>query len=97
MNFEAFFQSLQQCRINLMDNGELIVVPEAVQCGDVISILVGAHSQCTLKLESHGNWSLVSGDCYMFTKHFEDATFGRFMCDEYIKCNQDKVEEFILR
>jgi len=79
-----------------MENGELVIVPEAVQSGDVIYILSGAISACALRPSPDGRWALVSGDCHIFTDNFRNQEEGFFMCDEYIACNQDKVEEFRL-
>lgn len=80
-----------------MDNGELIIVPEAVRPGDTICILSGAISACALRELPDGRWMLMSGDCYIFG---EDSVFTQDypvpFDDEYITWNQDKKEEFRL-
>jgi hypothetical protein len=98
-NIRNFTQSLQQCRISMMENGELVVVPEAARSGDVICILSRAVSACILRPSPDGHWTLVSGDCYIFREgSLIAAQRGlSFACDKYIVCNQDVVEEFRLR
>ena len=93
-----FRETLQQFRISLMDNGELILVPGAVQCMDVVCILSGADSPCVLRLVREGNWALVSGDCYILTEEFglRDSE-GVFGCDEHVLRNQSRLEEFVLQ
>lgn len=81
-----------------MDNGELVIVPEAIRCGDVIVIISGAIVACALRCSSDGSWALISGDCQMSTEKFRsqrDRSY--FMCDEYVACHQDRLEEFRLR
>jgi hypothetical protein len=96
---EAFYNSLQQCKISLMSNGELIIVPEAVRCGDVVSMFAGADSPCVIRPDGQGGWTLISGDCFVFTEQFlsHGTVHGDFWCGTYVKRNQDKVEEFVLR
>jgi hypothetical protein len=78
-----------------MDNGELVIVPGAVRCGDVICILSGTVSACAMRPDLDGGWSLVSGDCYLFTEEFRSplGPFS-FMCGDYVARNQSKVQEF---
>lgn len=94
-----FQENLQHRRISLLENGELAIVPGDVQNGDIICILSGAVLPSLLRPGLDGSWTLISGDCYIFTDKFvkfpEEVTF--FMCDEYILCNLDRVEEFRLR
>jgi hypothetical protein len=81
-----------------MDNGELVIIPEAVRCGDMIIILSGAISGCVVRPFPDGSWVLVSGDCHMFTdefRPFEDSQI--LLCEEYVAYNQDRAEEFRLR
>jgi hypothetical protein len=78
-----------------MENGELIIVPGAVQCMDVVCVLSGAHSPCVLRPDREGNWALVSDDCHMLTKEFTD-TEGSFVYDEHVMRNQSKLEQFVL-
>ena len=81
-----------------MDNGELVIVPAAVRCGDVICMLSGSLSACALRPFPNGSWALVSGDCFIFTEKFRLPKEDYFLlCDEYVACNQDRVEEFRLR
>ncbi|KAF2686360.1 hypothetical protein K458DRAFT_430202 [Lentithecium fluviatile CBS 122367] len=76
-------ESLQQCRIILMDNGELAIVPGNVRYGDVVCILSGTDSACTLRPDRNGNWTLVSGDCYILTESFKFPNYGWFLCDDH--------------
>ena len=39
----------------------------------------------------------MSGDCYTFTIDFRDPETWHVQCDEYVACNQDRIEEFGLR
>jgi hypothetical protein len=81
-----------------MDNGELVIVPEAVQHGDVICLLLGAISACALRPFPDGTWALISGDCYIFTNTIQFQGDGYFStCDEYVACSERRVEEFRLR
>jgi hypothetical protein len=76
----------------------LVIVPKAVKYGDVIIVLSGAISACVVRPFPDGSWSLISGDCHIFA---DDSMFSgvtsHFVCDEYVACNQDRVEEFRLR
>jgi hypothetical protein len=93
-----FFEKLHQCRISLLGNGELAVVPRAAQCGDVICILSGTVSTCALRSSPDNSWSLVGGDCDLFTQRFERPDTGEwFVSDDFILENQDKVQEFSIR
>lgn len=96
-NIEDLFKSLQQCRISLLETGELMVVPASARCGDIVCILSGSNAPCLLRPNQDGNWTLISGDCYIFS----DFTFpdhpGVFMCDEFVAHNQDSVQEFIIQ
>jgi hypothetical protein len=81
-----------------MDNGELVIVPGAVRCGDVICILSETVSACALRSDPDRSWSLVSGDCYLITTKFHPSGAERsFMCDDYVVRNQSKVQEFRLQ
>jgi hypothetical protein len=81
-----------------MENGELVIVPEAVQHGDVICLLLGTISACALRPFPDGTWALISGDCYIFTDtvYFE-RDYSLSTCDEYVKRSKKRVEEFRLR
>jgi hypothetical protein len=81
-----------------MENGELVIVPEAVQCGDAIVVLSGAMVACALRHSPDGSWILISGDCYIFTESFRHSPSPWFFaCDDYVAYNHDRVEEFRLR
>jgi hypothetical protein len=81
-----------------MDNKEIVIVPENVQLGDVICILSGTDSACALRDSQHGQWTLASGDCYIFTEDFRYPDEpGWFMCDEYIVQNQGRIQDFRIR
>ena len=95
-----FRDAMQQCRIGLTENGELVIVPGAGKVGDVICALSGAVSACVLRPLSDGSWVLISGDCHISTQSFRSTgefENSFFMCDEYVMCNRDRVEEFKLR
>jgi hypothetical protein len=94
----TFLETLQRCRINLLDNGDLVIAPEAVLCGDVICILSGTVSACALRFNMDESWSLISGDCHLSTQEFTHPDNGFwFVSDDYIIQNQDKVQEFRIR
>jgi hypothetical protein len=81
-----------------MDNREIVIVPESAQHGDVICILSGTDSPCALRDDQQGQWTIVSGDCYIFTEsfwHLYEAS--SFVCDEYIEQNQARLQEFRIR
>ncbi|KAF1843234.1 uncharacterized protein K460DRAFT_396592 [Cucurbitaria berberidis CBS 394.84] len=93
-----FFNSLQLCRVILMDNGELAIVGRSVHEGDVVCVFSGADSPCALRSNENGTWTLVSGDCFIFTESFKPyMSAGEFMCDDYVAHHQDRLEEFKLR
>jgi hypothetical protein len=97
-NLWFFSETLQQCRICLLDNGELVIVPRAAQCGDVICILSGTVSACALRFNLDNSWSLISGDCYLFNQKFmHPVAYEWFVSDDYIRQNQDKVQVFRIR
>lgn len=78
-----------------MDNGELIIVPAAIQCGDVICILQGSVSPCALRVDQDGKWTVVSGDCHIFERELLDGNLC-LMSEEYIARNKEHVETFRL-
>jgi hypothetical protein len=81
-----------------MDNGELVIVPGAAQPGDVICILAGSISACALRPFPDGSWALISGDCFIFPDKIRQLIEDYFFLgDEYVACNEDRVEEFRLR
>ncbi|KAF2676828.1 hypothetical protein K458DRAFT_481669 [Lentithecium fluviatile CBS 122367] len=54
-----FLESLQQCKIAMMDNGELPIVPRSVCNGDRVCVLSGAISPCVLRPNQDGTWTLL--------------------------------------
>lgn len=80
-----------------MDNGELVIVPEAVRDGDTIVTFSGADSPCAIRPDGRGGWTLISGDCYILTEQSLQQWSGDFWCSKYVESNQSKVEEFTLR
>lgn len=98
-NVQGFFESLQQRRIVLMDNGELAVLSGTTCIGDRVCLLSGADSLCALRLEQDEKWTLASGEVDIFADGFRCEGFHRswFMCDGYILQNQDRLENFIIK
>jgi hypothetical protein len=81
-----------------MENKEIVIVPENVQRGDVICILSGTDSACALRDDRHGQWTLVSGDCYIFTESFWAPNKSEWsMYDKYIEQNQARIQQFRIR
>jgi hypothetical protein len=80
-----------------MENGELVIVPEAVRLEDTICILSGTATACALRANIDGSWTLISGDCWIFTELFQLRDEWFIACDEHIACNKDKIEEFRIR
>jgi hypothetical protein len=97
-NYRYFFEALQECRIILTGNGKLVIVPGAVQCGDVICIFSGTISACALRPEMDGSWSLISGDCHIFGMDFRDQDWPSIpFGDEYVRHHDSVAEEFRIR
>ncbi|KAF2656886.1 HET-domain-containing protein [Lophiostoma macrostomum CBS 122681] len=91
-----YAQSTEECFTEVAKF--LLLVPGAVRPGHTICIFSGASSACALRELPDGRWALISGDCHIFMENSEFLEYGYvFLCDEYIACNQDKNEEFILR
>jgi hypothetical protein len=92
-------EALQQCRICLLRNGELAILPASVQINDTVCILSNTDSPCALRRrDGQGHWTLVSGDCYIFG----DASMlslrnGGNVLDDAIAGMQDIVEKFVIR
>jgi hypothetical protein len=97
-NVGFFVRSMQQCCIILLDNNELAIAPRDVQDGDLVCILPGSISACVLRPAETEHWSLVSGDCFIFTQNYRKPGYqDEFECDEYITDNQEKAELFRIR
>lgn len=90
-----FFDALHGCRIALLDNSELVIVAGGVRTGDVMCILSGAYSPCALRRLRSNYWSLVCGDCYIFTRNFYKDLI--FCSDAYVAQHQDSVQSFNIR
>ncbi|KAK9415980.1 putative Heterokaryon incompatibility domain-containing protein [Seiridium unicorne] len=58
-------EALQSCRIFLCMTGDIGIVNDAACEGDVIVIVDGTVSPCLLRPRPDGNWTLISGDCYI--------------------------------
>ncbi|KAF2635552.1 HET-domain-containing protein [Massarina eburnea CBS 473.64] len=83
---------------SLLDNGELATVPSSARHGDLVCIISGSDSTCVLRPDTHGNCTLISGDCYIFITSFLSRNFPRWdFFGEYIECNQDRFEGFKIR
>jgi hypothetical protein len=97
-----FYKSLNQCKIALMENGELVTVPASVQYSDVVCFISGTASPCALRMDLHGTWRLISGDCYVFIKSYHGLfPYGfrphGFRCDRYVTDHASQVEVFKIR
>jgi len=90
---ENFYQALQLCKVSLLSNGELATVPEDAQSGDAVCIIKGAVAPCLLRKDRNGRWKLISGDCFLFATGLQHVSG----LGAYVKANQDRVEEFVLR
>lgn len=81
-----------------MGNGELAILPASIRVDAVVCILSNTDSPCALRPDGNGNWTLVSGDCYVFGDVSElSLLHGGLVLDDYIASNQDKVEKFSIR
>ncbi|KAF2026122.1 hypothetical protein EK21DRAFT_116126 [Setomelanomma holmii] len=96
---QAFFNALQQCRIVLLDNGNLAIGPGDVYEGDAVYALQGAASPCLLRSDELKNrWILISGDVYIASDAFVGFWDNRYDdCDNYIAQNPDQLENFRIR
>ncbi|KAH3907818.1 hypothetical protein HBH56_181360 [Parastagonospora nodorum] len=94
-NFE---KALQQCRIILLDNGELAITPGSVRVNDVICIMPKTDAPCALRSNEKGAWRLMSGDCYIFgAVSMLALTHGGVVLDQYVGRNLDKLQDFLIR
>ena len=80
-----------------MDDGGLAIVPEAARPGDLICALSGAISPCALRPSSNETWTLISGDCYIFTDDYRARETEFFLCDDFVAYNDHMAEEFVIR
>ncbi|PVH96700.1 HET-domain-containing protein [Periconia macrospinosa] len=92
----AFFESLHQCRISLMGNKELAIVPACAERGDVVCILSGTDAPCVLRSGQPENWTLISGDCYIFADSYIDGN-GWFLSDDFMLSRDQRAQQFKIR
>jgi hypothetical protein len=93
-----FIKGLQQCRICLLGNGELAILPASVRINDTVCIFANTDSPCALRADGKGHWTLVSGDCYVMGDVSVLAlNHGTDALHEYIRCNQNQLEDFLIR
>ena len=67
-------EALQRCKIALMQNAQLVLVPDAAECGDIVCMAKAAMSPFLLRPRQDGCWSLVSGDCYIFESSLQSVS-----------------------
>ncbi len=93
-----FYYTLQQCRVILLDNGQLCIAPEGTEVGDTVRIFAKSIAPCILRPNSSGKWRLISGDCFVFQRDYRrSSSWADFGCDEYLKDMELKPEEFIIQ
>ncbi|EUC41293.1 hypothetical protein COCMIDRAFT_40509 [Bipolaris oryzae ATCC 44560] len=92
-----FFNSLNQCRIGVMDNKELIIVPACAERENVVCILSGTDAPCLLRPDQFENWTLLTGDCHIFGDSFRVPSTVFFLCDEFIESHDNRVRDFRIR
>lgn len=89
-------RSFAQCRLSLMNNGEVAIVPDGTKSGDIVCILSGSVAPCVLRLNQDGMWTVISGDCYILQDRFTNL-WGVFCSAPYILEHAQRVEEFVIR
>ena len=92
-DIKLLYEALQLCKITLMQNGELVVVPNGAECGDVVCIPEEGVAPFLLRPRKDECWSLVSGDCYIFN----DRLHGEYELTIYFKTTRKQRETFTLR
>ena len=85
--------ALQHCRIALMEDGHLAIVPGDAKSGDVVCIISGAMAPCLLRPDRDGCWVLVSGDCHLFELGMTDVS----LLMKLVSQNVTQREEFRVR
>lgn len=92
-----FFDSLHQCRISVMDNKEGVIVSACAEREDVVCILSGTYAPCLLRPDRFENWTLLSGDCYIFGDSIRVPSSVRFLSDEFIQSHAHLGRDFRIR
>jgi hypothetical protein len=62
---QGFRDSMEQCRIVLIDDNWLAIAPAAACSGDVICIFQFGQAVCVLRPHEDCYWKLISGDCHV--------------------------------
>jgi hypothetical protein len=57
--------ALHDCRLFLNEDNKLGLAPFEAAVGDVVCMIRGAVEPCILRERPQGDWSLVSGECYI--------------------------------
>ncbi|KAF2125227.1 HET-domain-containing protein [Dothidotthia symphoricarpi CBS 119687] len=91
-----FFESLQQCRIVLLDNNQICIAPDAACTGDTVCFLRDANSPCILRQGLNGDWTLVSGNCDVYGVDFKNDGAG-FTEEVYLDEHGVALETFVIR
>jgi hypothetical protein len=93
--------SMEECRIVLMDDNRLAIAPCAAYSGDFICLLQCAQAVCVLRPHENCYWKLISGDCHVFGgdefldrgDHFGAPIFPyRSYCEE----KEERMEVFTI-
>ena len=53
-----------------MNNEKVVIVPACAEREDVVCILSGSEAPCLLRADQSENWTLLSGDYYIFGYSF---------------------------
>jgi hypothetical protein len=91
-------KTLQKRRICLLENSRLAILPASVRIDDIVCVLASMDSPCALRPDEKGSWTLLSGDCYVLGDvSVLSLDHGTAALHEYIRGNQDKLEDFSIR
>lgn len=61
--------ALHNCRIFVTDDHLLGLAPSEASVGDIVCTIRGAEEPCILRERPHGDWLLVSGECFFQNIH----------------------------
>jgi len=92
-DIKYLYEALQLCKICLMQNGKLVIVPNAAECGDIVCISENIEAPLLLRSRQDGCWSLVSGDCYIFDHGIQSQE----ELSMYVKSHKKQEEKLTIR
>lgn len=90
-----FFESLQQCRIVLLDNDHIGIAPDLACNGDIVCVFQDADSPCILRQGQDEKWTLISGNCAVFDDRLGLCTV-HFSSEFYLEDYGNNLETFII-